>query len=228
MISMNGFLREPEGLRKQELAAVERVLRSGWYILGDEVKSFEAEWARAIGTEHAVGVGNGLDAIEIGLRALGVGTGDEVITTPMTAFASVLAVIRAGAQPVLADIEPGTALMSMESVRRCLSPRTRAALLVHIYGQAKELQSWRDLCDGAGIHLIEDCAQSHLAAWNGMCAGAAGVVGAFSFYPTKNLGAVGDAGALTTGSAGIAEKARQLRNYGQSARYHHPELGLNS
>jgi dTDP-4-amino-4,6-dideoxygalactose transaminase len=228
MISMNGFLREPEGLRQQELAAVERVLRSGWYILGEEVKSFEADWARVIGTEHAVGVGNGLDAIEIGLRALGVGTGDEVITTPMTAFASVLAVIRAGALPVMADIDSATALMSMESVRRCLSPRTRAALLVHIYGQAKELQSWRDLCDGVGIHLIEDCAQSHLAAWNGMCAGAAGVVGAFSFYPTKNLGAVGDAGALTTGSAGIAEKARQLRNYGQSDRYHHPELGLNS
>ena len=123
MISMNGFLREPEGLRKQELAAVERVLRSGWYILGEEVKSFEAEWARTIGTKHAVGVGNGLDAIDIALRALGVGTGDEVITTPMTAFASVLAVIRAGAQPVLADIDPATALMSMESARRCLGHR---------------------------------------------------------------------------------------------------------
>src|SRR2546426_4499773 len=141
MISMNGFLREPEGLRKQELAAVERVLRSGWYILGDEVTSFEAEWARIIGTKHAVGVGNGLDAIEIALRALGVGTGDEVITTPMTAFASVLAVIRAGAQPVLADIDPATALMSMESVRRCLGPKTRAALLVHLYGLATELRS---------------------------------------------------------------------------------------
>ncbi len=228
MISMNGFLREPEGLRKQELAAVERVLRSGWYILSEEVKSFEADWAHAIGTKHAVGVGNGLDAIEIGLRALGVGTGDEVITTPMTAFASVLAVIRAGARPVMADVDPATALMSMESVRRCFGPKTRAALLVHLYGLATELQLWRDFCDDVGIHLIEDCAQSHLAAWNGVHAGAAGIVGAFSFYPTKNLGAVGDAGALTTDDAGVAEKARQLRNYGQSVRYHHPELGLNS
>ena len=228
MISMNGFLREPEGLRKQELAAVERVLRSGWYILGEEVKSFEADWARTIGTEHAVGVGTGLDAIEIALRALGVGTGDEVITTPMTAFASVLAVIRAGAQPVLADIDPATALMRMESVRRCLGQKTRAALLVHLYGLATELQLWRDFCDDAGIHLVEDCAQSHLAAWNGMHAGAAGIVGAFSFYPTKNLGAVGDAGALTTGDAGVAQKARQLGNYGQSVRYHHPDIGLNS
>src|SRR6267143_5754814 len=143
MISMNGFLREPEELRKQELAAVDRVLRSGWYILGEEVKSFEAEWARAIGAEHAVGVGNGLDAIEIGLRVLGVGPGDEVITTPMTAFASVLAVIRAGAQPVLADIDPATALTSMESVRRCVGSRTRAVLLVHLYGQVNELQLWR-------------------------------------------------------------------------------------
>src|SRR2546426_1059898 len=220
MISMNGFLREPEGLRKQELAAVERVLRSGWYILGDEVKSFEAEWARAIGTEHAVGVGNGLDAIEIALRAMGVGTGDEVITTPMTAFASVLAVIRAGAQPVLADIDSATALMSIESglgpiqrrtlstlsqpvladidsatalmsiesVRRCMGPRTRAVLLVHLYGQVNELGLWREFCSDAGIHLIEDCAQAHLAEWDGGRAGAVGEVGAFSFYPTKNLG----------------------------------------
>src|SRR5206468_8412360 len=149
MISMNGFLREPEGLRKQELAAVERVLRSGWYILGDEVKSFEAEWARTIGTKHAVGVGNGLDAIEIALRALGVGTGDEVITTPMTAFASVLAVIRAGAEPVMADIDSMTALMSIDSVERCLGPKKRAVLLVHLYGQVDELELWRKFCDEA-------------------------------------------------------------------------------
>jgi dTDP-4-amino-4,6-dideoxygalactose transaminase len=228
MIPMNGFLREPEALREQELQAVARVLRSGWYILGKEVESFEADWARAIGTAHAVGVGNGMDAIEIGLRALGIGPGDEVITTPMTAFASVLAVIRAGAQAVLADIDPSTALLSMESVRRCLSPRTRAVLLVHLYGQATELQLWRKFSDDSGVHLVEDCAQAHLASWNGVRAGAAGTVGAFSFYPTKNLGAVGDGGALTTGDDDVAVKARQLRNYGQSVRYHHPQLGMNS
>ncbi len=228
MIPMNGFQREPEALRKRELAAAEQVLRSGWYILGDEVRAFESEWARAIGTTHAVGVGNGMDAIEIGLRALGIGPGDEVITTPMTAFASVLAILRAGAQPVLADIDPATAQMSLESTRRCLGGRTRAILLVHLYGQAHELESWRQLCDGAGLQLVEDCAQAHLASWNGIRAGAWGRLGAFSFYPTKNLGAVGDGGALTTSDEGVALKARQLRNYGQSDRYHHPVLGLNS
>ena len=228
MIPMNGFLREPEALRQGELAACERVLRSGWYILGKEVEAFELEWARATGSRHAIGVGNGMDAIEIGLRALGVGPGDEVITTPMTAFASVLAVIRAGAQPVLADIEPETALMSVESARRCLSARTRAVLLVHLYGRAADLRAWRGFCEGAGVHLVEDCAQSHLAASAGMRTGAAGVLGAFSFYPTKNLGALGDGGALTTSNDAVAEKARQLRNYGQSVRYHHPLLGLNS
>jgi dTDP-4-amino-4,6-dideoxygalactose transaminase len=225
---MNGFLREPEALRRQQVAAVERVIRSGWYVLGKEVEAFEGEWARAVGTSDAVGVGNGMDAIEIGLRALGVRPGDEVVTTPMTAFASVLAIIRAGATPVLADIDPSTALMSIESVRRSLSPATRAVLLVHLYGQARELKQWSKFCSGAGLHLIEDCAQAHLASSDGMQAGSAGVVGAFSFYPTKNLGALGDGGALTTSSKAVAAKARQLRNYGQSDRYHHPEIGLNS
>ena len=228
MIPMNGFLREPEALRKRELEAVERVLRSGWYILGKEVQAFEGEWARAIGTPHAVGVGNGMDAIEIGLRALGVGPGDEVITTPMTAFASVLAVLRAGAQPVLADIDPETALLSLESARRCLGAKTRAVLLVHLYGRAADLAAWQAFCDEAKLHLVEDCAQSHLATSGGVRTGAAGAVGAFSFYPTKNLGAIGDGGALTTSNDAVADKARQLRNYGQSVRYHHPELGLNS
>jgi dTDP-4-amino-4,6-dideoxygalactose transaminase len=225
---MNGFEREPEALRARELAAVDRVLRSGWYILGAEVRAFEQEWGRLLGTTHAVGVGNGMDAIEIALRALGIGAGDEVITTPMTAFATVLAILRAGAQPVLADIDPETAQLSLESARRCLSARTRAVLAVHLYGHAHDLDRWKSFCDGAGIFLVEDCAQAHLASWDGVCAGAWGRVGAFSFYPTKNLGAIGDGGALVTSDEAIAARARQLRNYGQSDRYHHPVLGLNS
>jgi dTDP-4-amino-4,6-dideoxygalactose transaminase len=228
MITMNGFLREPDTLRAQELAAVERVLRSGWYILGKELEAFESQWAGMVGTRHAVGVGNGMDAIEIGLRALGVGPGDEVVTTPMTAFASVLAIIRAGATPILADIDPGTALTSIDSAKRCITRATRAVLLVHLYGQVDKLAAWRNFCDEAGLHLVEDCAQAHLAASDGMRAGAAGAVGAFSFYPTKNLGAIGDGGALTTSSDELATRARKLRNYGQSVRYHHPELGMNS
>lgn len=228
MIPMNGFQREARELRQRELAAVERVLRSGWYILGSEVREFEQAWARTVGTRCAVGVGNGMDAIEIALRALGVGPGDEVITTPMTAFASVLAILRAGAQPVLADIDPETAQMSEQSARRCVSARTKAILLVHLYGHAHRLDRWKALCDEARIVLVEDCAQAHLAAWSGIRAGAWGRIGAFSFYPTKNLGAIGDGGALTTDDEALAAIARRLRNYGQSERYHHPDLGLNS
>lgn len=228
MIPMNGFQREAPALRERELAAVDRVLRSGWYILGKEVEAFEREWARAIGIAHAVGVGNGMDAIEIGLRALGIGPGDEVITTPMTAFASVLAILRAGAQPVLADIDPATAQMSLESAQRCLGPKTKAVLLVHLYGHVHRLDRWKAFCDATGIALVEDCAQAHLASWSGVRAGAWGRLGAFSFYPTKNLGAVGDGGALVTSDPSLAALARQLRNYGQSERYQHPVLGLNS
>jgi len=228
MIQMNDFKAEPEELVRKELEAVERVLRSGWFILGNEVNDFESSWAARCKAKHAVGVGNGMDAIEIGLRALGIGSGDEVITTPMTAFATVLAIIRAGATPVLADIDPETALLDPDSVERCISSRTRALLLVHLYGQVRNMERWTTLCKKAGIQLLEDCAQSHLAASRGKVAGTFGAWGAYSFYPTKNLGAVGDGGAIVTDSGEIADKARVLRNYGQAQRYLHPELGLNS
>ena len=228
MIRMNDFRAEPPALLESELAAVERVLRSGWYVLGNEVKAFEAAWARRCGTGHCVGVGNGMDAIEIGLRAMGIGAGDEVITTPMTAFASVLAILRAGASPVLADIDPRTALLDPDSVNRCIGPRTKGVLLVHLYGQVRDMERWTSLCEKHGIALLEDCAQAHLARWNKRIAGTFGKLGAYSFYPTKNLGALGDGGALVTDDAVIAARSAVLRNYGQSERYHHPESGLNS
>lgn len=228
MILMNDFKAEPKELLQREMISVERVLRSGWYVLGDEVASFEKQWAAACGVTHGVGVGNGMDAIEIGLRTLGIGPGDEVITTSMTAFATVLAIFRAGAIPVLADIEPETALLSMESVARCISPRTKAVLLVHLYGQIRDMENWDAFCREHNLMLLEDCAQAHLAQWRGRVAGSFGRFGAYSFYPTKNLGAVGDAGALVTNDAKLSEQAMQLRNYGQSERYHHPEIGMNS
>lgn len=228
MILMNDFKAEPEELITAELAAVERVLRSGWYVLGNELQTFEQAWAMRCDVAHAIGVGNGMDAIEIGLRGLDFGPGDEVITTPMTAFATVLAIIRAGAVPVLADIDPGTALLDPASVERCISPRTKAVLLVHLYGQVREMESWVTLCQRHGIALLEDCAQAHLAQWNGNTAGSFGSFGAYSFYPTKNLGALGDGGALICNDAELAERAAVLRNYGQSVRYHHPTLGMNS
>lgn len=228
MILMNDFKAEPDELRESMLGAARRVLESGWYVLGSEVTAFEKQWASACGVAHGVGVGNGMDAIEIALRSLDIGPGDEVITTPMTAFATVLAILRAGATPVLADIDPQTALLSIESAERCITPRTRAMVLVHLYGQIRNMDAWTALCHTSGIALVEDCAQAHLATWHGKVAGSFGVAGAYSFYPTKNLGAPGDAGMLVTDDAVLAQRAGQLRNYGQSVRYHHPELGMNS
>jgi dTDP-4-amino-4,6-dideoxygalactose transaminase len=228
MIFMNDFKAEPAQLRVAMLKAAERVIESGWYVLGNEVEKFEKKWSDVCGVPYGIGVGNGMDAIEIALRALDIGPGDEVITTPMTAFATVLAILRAGATPVLADIDAETALLSIESVERCLTNKTKAVLLVHLYGQIRQMQSWQYFCQEKNIHLLEDCAQAHLATAAGKVAGSFGVAGAYSFYPTKNLGALGDAGMLVTANAKVAERASQLRNYGQSVRYYHPELGMNS
>jgi len=225
---MNDFRAEPAAMREEMLAAARDVFESGWYVLGKQVTAFEAAWSAACGVAHSVGVGNGMDAIEIGLRALDIGPGDEVITTPMTAFATVLAVLRAGAVPVLADIDATTGLLDLASVERCISPATRAVIPVHLYGRMGDMAAWAAFCAERKLHLIEDCAQSHLAKWNGKTAGTYGACGAYSFYPTKNLGAIGDAGALITDSAELAAKAGRLRNYGQSVRYEHPELGMNS
>lgn len=228
MILMNDFKAEPPALREAMLEAVRRVLESGWYVLGDEVSGFEQRWASVCGVSHGVAVGNGMDAIEIALRALDIGPGDEVITTPMTAFASVLAILRAGATPVLADIDAETALLSIESARRCITPKTKLVLLVHLYGQVRQMDAWTTFCSSHGIALLEDCAQAHLATWHGKVAGSFGTAGAYSFYPTKNLGAPGDAGMLVTNSQVVAERAARLRNYGQHVRYQHTELGMNS
>ncbi|HYX36729.1 MAG TPA: DegT/DnrJ/EryC1/StrS family aminotransferase [Oligoflexus sp.] len=228
MIHMNDFSAEPEELKKAQREAFESVMNSGYYILGPQVKNFEDNWAKTLEARYCVGVANGLDAIEIGLRVSGIGSGDEVITTPMTAFATVLAIVRAGATPVLADIDASTGLMDPDSAKRCISKRTRAILLVHLYGQIKAMETWQNLCRDHDILLLEDCAQSHLSRWHGQSAGTFGAWGAYSFYPTKNLGALGDAGAFITKDEALDKKARQLRNYGQSERYHHPTLGMNS
>ncbi len=228
MVLMNDFKSEPQALRNEMLTVVSRVINSGWYVLGKEVEVFERNWAKLCGVKYGIGVGNGMDAIEISLRALDIGPGDEVITTPMTAFATVLAILRSGATPVLADIDSDTALISIDSAQKVISPRTKAILIVHLYGQVREMKNWQNLCKSHNIDLIEDCAQSHLATWKGNKAGSFGVVGAYSFYPTKNLGALGDAGLVVTQDDDLAEKIGQIRNYGQSKRYQHPVLGLNS
>jgi dTDP-4-amino-4,6-dideoxygalactose transaminase len=225
---MNDFTAESEELVQSLLSATRRVISSGWYILGPEVENFEKLWANQCNVKHAVGLANGMDAIEVMLRAAGVQPGDEIITTPMTAFATVLAVIRAGAIPVLADIDPDTGLMSIESATRCISTKTTGILLVHLYGQISDMDKWLDFCQSHNLLLFEDCAQAHLAKHKGKCSGSFGVAGAHSFYPTKNLGALGDAGAIVTSNDEIFDKSKILRNYGQSERYHHPVIGINS
>lgn len=225
---MNDFKAEPIELQDAMVRATARVIESGWYVLGEEVAGFEKQWSQACGVKNGIGVGNGMDAIEIALRSLKIGQGDEVITTPMTAFATVLAIYRAGAIPVLGDIDSETGLLTQESTERCISKRTKAVLLVHLYGQIRNMITWCDFCESRDIMLIEDCAQAHLASMNDKFAGSFGRAGAYSFYPTKNLGAPGDAGMLVTNDNKLAEQVGRLRNYGQSVRYHHPELGLNS
>jgi dTDP-4-amino-4,6-dideoxygalactose transaminase len=228
MVLMNNFKLEAGPNIELFESAFRRVVGSGTYILGQECKRFEEMWASKCGVNYGVGVGNGMDAIEIVLRSVGVGVGDEVITTSMTAFATVLAIIRSGATPVLADIDPATGIISIDSVKRCLTNKTRAVVIVHLYGQIRKMLEWQELCESNGIYLIEDCAQAHLATENGRRAGCFGVAGTFSFYPTKNLGAFGDAGMIVTNSSEISAKCSVLRNYGQSERYHHPLIGLNS
>lgn len=227
-IPLTGFAEEPEDLKTAMRAACDRVLGSSTWILGSEVDHFEVEFARTMGVRECVGVGNGMDALEMILRARGVGPGHEVITTPMTAAATVLAIIRAGATPVLADIDPSSGLLSGDSVQRCLTSKTKAIMLVHLYGQMRDLDTWTRLCESNNLELIEDCAQSHGATWRGRPCGTYGVAGAYSFYPTKNLGAVGDAGAIVTNDDGLATDIRVLRNYGQRTRYEHEVVGLNS
>jgi dTDP-3-amino-3,4,6-trideoxy-alpha-D-glucose transaminase len=228
MIPFND-LKPLHGMLARELAAAaKRVLDSGWYILGPELEAFEQAFAAYHGVAHAVGCANGTDAIELALRALGIGEGDEVITVAHTAVATVCAVERAGATPVLVDVDEATSTMDPAAAEAAVTNRTRAILPVHLYGHPADMTALAALAERHGLVLVEDCAQSHGARVGGRIAGSIGHLGAFSFYPTKNLGAYGDGGAVITGDAALAERLRRLRNYGQKDRYHHAERGQNS
>lgn len=228
MIKMNDFTAISAEMQSRLQEKFSDVLSSGWHILGPHVREFEAYWAAANQASHAVGCGNGLDGLEIVMRSLSIGEGDEVITTSMTAFATVLGISRASATPVIADIEVGSGLLSIDSVRAAITPKTKAIILVHLFGQIKDMEAWQNLAREHNLYLIEDCAQSHLSQWNGKTAGSWGKAGVFSFYPTKNLGAIGDAGCIITQDKALAEKSAMLRNYGQVDRYNHAAYGLNS
>lgn len=209
-------------------AAIERVIDGGWYILGPEVEAFEQEFAVASGARFAVGVANGTDAIALLLRAAGIGAGDDVIVPAMTAAFTGLAVMAAGATPVIADVDPQTLNLDVASCAAALTAKTRAIVPVHLYGQPADLDGITAFAAQHNLVVVEDCCQAHLATSRGVPVGTRGAGGAFSFYPTKNLGALGDGGAVITNDPDIAERVRRLRNGGQRARYEHVEAGVNS
>ena len=209
-------------------AAIDRVVTRGWFVLGPEVEAFEAEFAAASGAAHAVGVGNGTDAIALMLRAMNIGNGDEVIVPAVTAAYTALAVMLAGATPVFADVDADTLTIDPASCEAAVTARTAAVVPVHLYGQAADMTALAAIAKRHSLAIVEDCCQAHLATCGGVPVGTRFAGGAFSFYPTKNLGALGDGGALITNDAALADRVRRLRNGGQVDRYVHREAGMNS
>jgi dTDP-3-amino-3,4,6-trideoxy-alpha-D-glucose transaminase len=209
-------------------AAIDRVITRGWFILGPELEAFEREFATACGASEAAGVGTGTDALAIALRALGIGPGDEVITPPLSAAYTALAIMMAGARPVFADIDPDRLTLEPDAAAAAVTPRTAAIVPVHLYGQPADMTAIAAVASRHNLAIVEDCCQAHLGTCGGRPVGSFGAAAAFSFYPTKNLGALGDGGALTTNDARIAAHAKRLRNGGQTDRYHHGEFGVNS
>lgn len=205
-----------------------RVIGQTAFVLGEDVAAFEAEFARFVDVRHCVGVASGTDALELALRAVGVGRGDDVIVPANTFIATALAVVRAGATPVLVDVDPETLLIDPVHVAAKTTARTKAVIPVHLYGQMAPMEALAAYAADARVHLIEDAAQAQGARRGGRAAGSVGIVAATSFYPGKNLGAYGDAGAVMTNVDELASRLRALRNYGSEQKYHHPELGFNS
>lgn len=208
--------------------AVERVLRRGWFILGEEGQAFEEEWASYCGVAHAVGVGNGTDAIHLALRAAGIGAGDEVVIPALTAAFTALGVSMAGATPVFADVDLERYSLDPAAFEAAVTPRTAAVIPVHLYGCPADMTPIVEIARRHGLLVLEDAAQAHGARYQGTRVGGLGDVATFSFYPSKNLGAYGDAGALVTDDAELAKKARMLRHGGQQHTYQHELVGTNS
>lgn len=229
MVPLNDFRAQWHDIGDAAIQAISRVGASGWYVLGSEVTDFEQALASMWGTAEAVGCGSGLDAIEIGLRALGIRAGDRVLTTPLSAFATTLAIVRAGGTPVFVDVDD-TGLVDLERCAMVLreQPDIRFFVPVHLYGHAIDLQALQQLRDSFDLKIVEDCAQAIGATSSSVAVGTVGQVGAVSFYPTKNLGCMGDGGAVLTADDELANAARCLRDYGQSEKYKHTTLGLNS
>jgi dTDP-4-amino-4,6-dideoxygalactose transaminase len=225
--------RQYQAVQHEVDAAVARTLTRGWYILGEEGTAFELEFAAACGAAHAIGVGSGTEALHLALRACGVEPGDAVLTVPNTAVPTVCAILAANARPVFIDIEPRTFAMDPEKLHLYLQDlprgfRVRAIIPVHIYGHAADMQPILALTRAHGLKVVEDAAQAHGTEYHGRKAGCWGDAGCFSFYPTKNLGACGDAGLVATNDPEVAERVRMLRNYGEEAKYQNRTTGFNS
>ena len=208
--------------------AVRHVLESGWYILGREVTAFEEEFARYLGANHTISVGNGTEAVHLALRACDIRPGDSVVTVSHTAVATVAAIELAGAVPVLVDIDPSTFTLDANQLEAVIHDRVKAVIPVHLYGHPTDMKAILDIARRHDLWVIEDCAQSHGAAIDGRKTGSWGDLAAFSFYPTKNLGALGDGGAVVTNDSKLAEKVRLLREYGWRERYTSEFPGMNS
>jgi dTDP-4-amino-4,6-dideoxygalactose transaminase len=229
VILLNDFRRQWLDIQEDAMDAFKSTAESGWYVLGREVSEFEAKLAEFWGVRYAVGVASGLDAIEIGLRSLGCRSGDKVLTPPVSAFATTLAIVRLGAVPVFVDTDE-SGLIDLAAAEEALKKDRSIHYFVpvHLFGHSLDLTRLRALADELSVAIVEDCAHSVGARWQGQQTGTAGIVAATSFYPTKNLGAMGDGGAILTDNADLANKAAVLRDYGQSEKYDHTVIGYNS
>lgn len=228
-IPFGDLKRQHDAIRAELDAAVARVLDSGWYILGPAVSAFEEEFAAFCNARFCIGVANGTEALQLALTALGAGPGDEVITVANASVYQAITIVAVGARPVFVDVDERSHTMDPAALEAAITRRTRAIMPVHLYGRMANMDAIMVIADRHGIPVIEDCAQAHGATWRGRPAGSIGMLGCFSFYPTKNLGAIGDGGAVTTNDAALAEKLRRLRQYGWERKYYTRDAGgLNS
>ena len=228
MVLLTDLKKEYLSISEELNRNIRRVLNSGFYILGEEVKKFEENFSKYTGTDYTVSVNSGSDALFLALKSIGVGKGDEVITVSHTFISTVDAISRSGAKPVFVDINPDTYCMDVSKIEEKITEKTKAILPVHLYGHPADMDPICKLKEEYGLYVIEDACQAHGAEYNGKKAGSIGDMGCFSFYPTKNLGAYGDGGAVVTDNEEIKEKLIQMRNYGQSEKYHHDFVGVNS
>ena len=228
MIEFAGLQQQYDEIAEQIEQAVHRILKGGWFILGQELEEFEQEFSSYIGTKIGIGVNSGSDALLLAVQALGIGNGDEVLTVSHTFISTVDSIVRNGARSLFVDIDPDTYCIDASQIEKKITKKTRAIIPVHLYGNPADMSSIIEIAKKYNLHIIEDASQAHGAKYKGKRVGSIGDIGCFSFYPAKNLGAYGDGGMVVTDNAELAEKIRKLRNYGQPQKNVHDFIGINS